>query len=178
MIRRPPRSTLFPYTTLFRSVDGPSARRDGTPSLRTPPVLREGPRGPAEHLVLERPRVPPRWLPTTPSQGSRPQLDVSQRHAGVAASNRETAPNEPEPDPRDHRGHGGELPGQRKPGPSPGSGARGQPDLLPAPRRPAGGRCERARDRARLRRRMATRSRPMAKGRGTTRPASHVREPQ
>src|SRR3712207_7342363 len=23
MIRRPPRSTLFPYTTLFRSVDGP-----------------------------------------------------------------------------------------------------------------------------------------------------------
>src|SRR5258708_22942156 len=25
MIRRPPRSTLFPYTTLFRSVDGPLA---------------------------------------------------------------------------------------------------------------------------------------------------------
>src|SRR2546430_13388448 len=25
MIRRPPRSTLFPYTTLFRSVDGPAA---------------------------------------------------------------------------------------------------------------------------------------------------------
>src|SRR3712207_8356770 len=24
MIRRPPRSTLFPYTTLFRSVDAPS----------------------------------------------------------------------------------------------------------------------------------------------------------
>src|SRR2546426_4226530 len=24
MIRRPPRSTLFPYTTLFRSVDGPT----------------------------------------------------------------------------------------------------------------------------------------------------------
>src|SRR2546429_3155956 len=26
MIRRPPRSTLFPYTTLFRSFLGPSAR--------------------------------------------------------------------------------------------------------------------------------------------------------
>src|SRR5438874_6861696 len=26
MIRRPPRSTLFPYTTLFRSVDQPTAR--------------------------------------------------------------------------------------------------------------------------------------------------------
>src|SRR5690242_21214869 len=25
MIRRPPRSTLFPYTTLFRSVDAPQA---------------------------------------------------------------------------------------------------------------------------------------------------------
>src|SRR2546425_5870584 len=28
MIRRPPRSTLFPYTTLFRSRDLPAARRD------------------------------------------------------------------------------------------------------------------------------------------------------
>src|SRR2546422_4875772 len=26
MIRRPPRSTLFPYTTLFRSVPGPASR--------------------------------------------------------------------------------------------------------------------------------------------------------
>src|SRR5256885_9470017 len=27
MIRRPPRSTLFPYTTLFRSADRPGAQR-------------------------------------------------------------------------------------------------------------------------------------------------------
>src|SRR3712207_6945342 len=32
MIRRPPRSTLFPYTTLFRSV----AARDELPLLRAP----------------------------------------------------------------------------------------------------------------------------------------------
>src|SRR2546426_6055596 len=34
MIRRPPRSTLFPYTTLFRSVRGagPARRRRGLPS--------------------------------------------------------------------------------------------------------------------------------------------------
>src|SRR5687767_15490937 len=32
MIRRPPRSTLFPYTTLFRS----SARSRSTPSARRP----------------------------------------------------------------------------------------------------------------------------------------------
>src|SRR5258708_25842273 len=30
MIRRPPRSTLFPYTTLFRSKIGYSKRKDGT----------------------------------------------------------------------------------------------------------------------------------------------------
>src|SRR3712207_8615941 len=39
MIRRPPRSTLFPYTTLFRS------RADARPLLRArPPALGRGPR--------------------------------------------------------------------------------------------------------------------------------------
>src|SRR2546425_6440631 len=40
MIRRPPRSTLFPYTTLFRSGPGPSARSAAPPppsARRTPP---------------------------------------------------------------------------------------------------------------------------------------------
>src|SRR3989337_3153289 len=32
MIRRPPRSTLFPYTTLFRSPAGTAAPRSGGPS--------------------------------------------------------------------------------------------------------------------------------------------------
>src|SRR5215208_3553930 len=40
MIRRPPRSTLFPYTTLFRSRRGP---RDGR-LLRTPPCARRSAR--------------------------------------------------------------------------------------------------------------------------------------
>src|SRR5207249_5358124 len=31
MIRRPPRSTLFPYTTLFRSVPGPSKSGSAVP---------------------------------------------------------------------------------------------------------------------------------------------------
>src|SRR3712207_7613958 len=55
MIRRPPRSTLFPYTTLFRSVArpplrGPEARpracppaRLVTPALRPPPCGRARP---------------------------------------------------------------------------------------------------------------------------------------
>src|SRR5690554_7177928 len=36
MIRRPPRSTLFPYTTLFRShVDGPERRLDVSRSVQS-----------------------------------------------------------------------------------------------------------------------------------------------
>src|SRR3712207_8863043 len=63
MIRRPPRSTLFPYTTLFRSGAAASqARRDGRRDavragrgrVRPPPrrralALRARPRGPVLH---------------------------------------------------------------------------------------------------------------------------------
>src|SRR3712207_7146694 len=35
MIRRPPRSTLFPYTTLFRSVQQPRECRRGVPGALT-----------------------------------------------------------------------------------------------------------------------------------------------
>src|SRR3712207_7246362 len=52
MIRRPPRSTLFPYTTLFRSIDRLLARRPAHPH----PAVRRGrlcvqprhPRAPAD----------------------------------------------------------------------------------------------------------------------------------
>src|SRR2546422_11494848 len=47
MIRRPPRSTLFPYTTLFRSVVvvhvGAEGCRDDGRGLPEDPVRREGP---------------------------------------------------------------------------------------------------------------------------------------
>src|SRR2546430_12217003 len=36
MIRRPPRSTLFPYTTLFRSPDAPQFRRTSKGRSRLP----------------------------------------------------------------------------------------------------------------------------------------------
>src|SRR6266571_4442054 len=41
MIRRPPRSTLFPYTTLFRSIGQDTARRSGAVrgADTTPPAL-------------------------------------------------------------------------------------------------------------------------------------------
>src|SRR5256885_8372491 len=46
MIRRPPRSTLFPYTTLFRSPHGWRARA----SLRRPAGLRKFPTGFPPHV--------------------------------------------------------------------------------------------------------------------------------
>src|SRR5438045_5556563 len=37
MMRRPPRSTLFPYTTLFRSLHGGVERADAQPARHQPP---------------------------------------------------------------------------------------------------------------------------------------------
>src|SRR3712207_7160716 len=55
MIRRPPRSTLFPYTTLFRSglegvaaLECPAPERDGPPSVLDPAL----PRGAGTTLEL------------------------------------------------------------------------------------------------------------------------------
>src|SRR5258707_7339795 len=46
MIRRPPRSTLFPYTTLFRSSDGQTRRPGDLPPRHPPaPPPRRPPRG-------------------------------------------------------------------------------------------------------------------------------------
>src|SRR3712207_8049300 len=39
MIRRPPRSTLFPYTTLFRSGGSPRSRRSAAPDRGESPDL-------------------------------------------------------------------------------------------------------------------------------------------
>src|SRR3712207_9327742 len=58
MIRRPPRSTLFPYTTLFRSGHGANRRsptsvlkaRKGTPAVRTSPSLARAVLVPATRL--------------------------------------------------------------------------------------------------------------------------------
>src|SRR3712207_8821654 len=41
MIRRPPRSTLFPYTTLFRSEEGQSMLLLGRPGVGKTTLLRE-----------------------------------------------------------------------------------------------------------------------------------------
>src|SRR5258708_18153140 len=48
MIRRPPRSTLFPYTTLFRSLEGVDIRLVGGRRVRGRVIMR---RDDAEHDV-------------------------------------------------------------------------------------------------------------------------------
>src|SRR3712207_8806702 len=61
MIRRPPRSTLFPYTTLFRSVAEHEPVRDGEPVGHPAVVLGAGRPAlrPEEVLVHERLAVAP-----------------------------------------------------------------------------------------------------------------------
>src|SRR3712207_8454354 len=62
MIRRPPRSTLFPYTTLFRSLQ-PHERERANPEVGArpdrarilPPARRQG-RGGDEHVLPEQDR--------------------------------------------------------------------------------------------------------------------------
>src|SRR3712207_7357188 len=43
MIRRPPRSTLFPYTTLFRSTSTPCAVRNGKTTFARISATRDSP---------------------------------------------------------------------------------------------------------------------------------------
>src|SRR5690242_21100227 len=51
MIRRPPRSTLFPYTTLFRSSTLTQSKPSG---MRTRPTLRESTGGPNANAQAKR----------------------------------------------------------------------------------------------------------------------------
>src|SRR3712207_8879138 len=77
MILRPPRSTLFPYTTLFRSDDAPARVRarapDRAPARRAALALRAGRRerasahhGRARRPAHRRPRVAERLAMTPP----------------------------------------------------------------------------------------------------------------
>src|SRR2546427_6808824 len=87
MIRRPPRSTLFPYTTLFRS---PSARRDLLVLVDRRPqppgeVVGEHPAGPdlvADLRVLRRHEVEEALLPTL--DGDRKSTRLNSSHSQIS----------------------------------------------------------------------------------------------
>src|SRR2546430_7068542 len=71
MIRRPPRSTLFPYTTLFRS-----ARADGPP--RAPHLRASHARLQDGHRVPRVPERPPVALPDVGGRGGRSEEHTSE----------------------------------------------------------------------------------------------------
>src|SRR3712207_7152393 len=78
MIRRPPRSTLFPYTTLFRSSWG-----NGVVLLPAAAVVFLGGRGAVqagERLVLE----PRRPLPRRPGAVDRKSTRLNSSHANIS----------------------------------------------------------------------------------------------
>src|SRR2546427_7231676 len=79
MIRRPPRSTLFPYTTLFRSRPPPAVRRSREDHLGDGGARREGQR---RRL---RPRDPD-GPPPRPADGRVPRALRSEEHTSELQS--------------------------------------------------------------------------------------------
>src|SRR3712207_8286210 len=81
MIRRPPRSTLFPYTTLFRSRTQGSRRQDQEGST---PLPQAAPRAP-----LPSPALPPSRDPSTsseqrPDHQDRKSTRLNSSHANIS----------------------------------------------------------------------------------------------
>src|SRR3954463_1979311 len=105
MIRRPPRSTLFPYTTLFRSGRGPQRRREARRrrAPRPPRADRRRPRRrPLLHLGdgVRRDRAPTRAAPGRGAGQRRDGGPPARRVAGPAALDRSGRGHRAAADPR------------------------------------------------------------------------------
>src|SRR3712207_8434274 len=87
MIRRPPRSTLFPYTTLFRSAESDLGWWDRT---RFDGARRRGAGGREEHAALAGHGAPRRRLPyglrrgVDPAGGDRKSTRLNSSHANIS----------------------------------------------------------------------------------------------
>src|SRR3712207_7916518 len=84
MIRRPPRSTLFPYTTLFRSEAVERARRRVE---RGPRAVGQGDAGVAERVVAERlgrPAVPQAVRRHRDAEQDRKSTRLNSSHANIS----------------------------------------------------------------------------------------------
>src|SRR3712207_8433361 len=87
MLRRPPRSTLFPYTTLFRSsngledfhaaVEANDAHQTEPGRGRVRPLHGVGPAGVVEHLHPLRPPVP--WQPVSAGRSEEHTSELQSR---------------------------------------------------------------------------------------------------
>src|SRR3712207_6993636 len=89
MIRRPPRSTLFPYTTLFRSPP-PQVRDDVVPRLGDGGQVRVGDRGVLavprhrHHLAVLGAAVQGSGVPVVPGDRKSTRLNSSHAHISYA----------------------------------------------------------------------------------------------
>src|SRR3712207_8736551 len=87
MIRRPPRSTLFPYTTLFRSRDPPMEapeREKKSPEACLPAVSRGQQDGTSSRLTLSRALHAP-WGDVTVHRGKdRKSTRLNSSHANIS----------------------------------------------------------------------------------------------
>src|SRR3712207_7157084 len=77
MIRRPPRSTLFPYTTLFRSWRAQAMRREQPPQRRVHPLL-------AEILAQRVQRERSLAVGEEPAVGDRKSTRLNSSHANIS----------------------------------------------------------------------------------------------
>src|SRR3712207_8276895 len=80
MIRRPPRSTLFPYTTLFRS-EPDDLRAQPTPLIEPPRVTMEHER--VESTPLRRPTRPGQ-TGRAAGEGDRKSTRLNSSHANIS----------------------------------------------------------------------------------------------
>src|SRR3712207_8147943 len=86
MIRRPPRSTLFPYTTLFRSLRWLRTRARSLRGARTGVVVRTGsglPEGMAEQLLADLQQVQPDQH-EHPADEDRKSTRLNSSHANIS----------------------------------------------------------------------------------------------
>src|SRR3712207_8553675 len=82
MIRRPPRSTLFPYTTLFRS-QGPRLHRRGVRAQHEP-VLRRVDEERVLHLARRVVRVEVQRVEVEPLRLDRKSTRLNSSHANIS----------------------------------------------------------------------------------------------
>src|SRR3712207_8235562 len=79
MIRRPPRSTLFPYTTLFRSLGQPLEQSEHDRFQEAhPPTARPRP------FTARPPRARPRPLPPAGRRPDRKSTRLNSSHANIS----------------------------------------------------------------------------------------------
>src|SRR3712207_7193841 len=84
MIRRPPRSTLFPYTTLFRSVPPREGPRGELAGVAGGAEEHDAARHPREGTAQDRRYAPASWIRAPWPSGDRKSTRLNSSHANIS----------------------------------------------------------------------------------------------